>query len=77
MNVGLKIRQLIFGEQLILVVQRTEDSEYFCCSAFELFRNDELLVEFSLSDVRLISYFAAVEEYKVDQKFLQKFAQNR
>jgi hypothetical protein len=75
---GLKIRQLIFGEQgLTFIVQRMEDEEYFHCAVMDLFSNDQLLAEFNLSDIRLISYFAAATEFELDQNFLKKLKADR
>lgn len=72
MRISLKIQQLIFGENgLMFVVQRRSSDEYFYCSVAELFSNDNLLNEFSRADVRLISYFAAIEEQESDRAFLK------
>lgn len=73
MDNGLKIQQLIFGEKgLTFVIKRIDDDKCFHFPVSELFCNDNLLAEFNLADIRLISYFAAMEEYQTDTNFLKK-----
>jgi hypothetical protein len=70
---NLKVRQLIFDERgLLFIVRCLERDESYCYTVSELFTNDELLAEFCAIDIRLISYFAAMEDYRADQKFLNK-----
>ncbi|MBS0352095.1 MAG: hypothetical protein JSR33_13125 [Proteobacteria bacterium] len=70
---NLRVKQLIFDErELLFIVRCLENDESYCYTVTELFTNDDLLSEFCAIDVRLISYFAAIEEYKTDQKFLDK-----
>lgn len=78
MDNGLKIQQLIFGEQgLTFVIKRKEDDQCIQFPVSELFCNDYLLAEFNLADIRLISYFAAMEEYQADRIFLKKIKKRR
>jgi len=69
---SLKIQRILFAEQgLTLIIRRSEDGEYFHCGVNELFRNDQMLTDFSASDIRLISYFAATEEFATDSRCLK------
>jgi len=78
MNGSLKIRQLIFSEQgLMLIIQRKANREFFHCHVAELFCNDELLAEFNFTDIRLISYFAAIEEHESDRNLLKVLRKER
>ncbi len=78
MDNGLKIQQLIFGEKgLTFVIKRIDDDKCFHFRVSELFCNDHLLAEFNLADIRLISYFAAMEEYQTDTIFLKKIKKRR
>ncbi len=73
MHFSLKVQQLIFDERgLIFLVQRLDNKECSYHPVAELFSDDKLLAEFSQNDVRLISYFAAVEEHDLDRAFLNK-----
>ncbi len=78
MDNGLKIQQLIFGEKgLTFVIKRKKDDRCIHFPVSELFCNDHLLAEFNLADIRLISYFAAMEEYQTDTIFLKKIKKRR
>jgi hypothetical protein len=78
MQVNLKVRQLIFAEQgLCLKVQHMHDGSYTYYSIADLFFNDDLLAEFNYADIRLICYFAAVNEYELDSSFLKKIRRSK
>lgn len=73
MRTFFKIHRLIFDDQgVIFVINRIGTREYFYCPVSRLFNNEKLLTEFSNTDIRLISYFAAAEEHKADCHFLHQ-----
>jgi hypothetical protein len=78
MSPNFRVRRVIFGEQkLIFVIERIDNGEFFECPVAELFRDDELLSELSYSDVRMIGYFAAIDESQLDQEFLHRFVSEK
>ena len=73
MRIIFKIHRLIFDEQgIIFVINRIGTREYFYSPVSQLFINEKLLTEFSNTDIRLISYFAAVEDHQADCHFFQR-----
>ncbi len=75
MNIEYKIKHLIFeekGGQILFAIERIEDQIVFYYAANELFQSEELLASFSVKDLRLIAYFASIQEFQADQAFLQQ-----
>ncbi len=78
MQVNLKVRQLIFAEQgLGLLVECIHDGKFNYYNIAEVFYNDNLLAEFDFSDIRLICYYTAVNEYNLDHAFLKKIRRSK
>lgn len=73
MQVSLKVSQLIFAERgMCLMVQHVQDGRYAYYGITEVFSNDALLSGFNFSDIRLICYFAFLQEFELDRMFLKK-----